>query len=98
MSVTRMPRTAQDIRPSRSVPARAGRDTEQACYVRLSQLAKEKHHLLGEQQVWQRKLERIAKRLGEIDEQMNALRKRVIAFRSDPGEHLPGGFPGRSSI
>ena len=98
MSITRVPRTAQDIRPSRRVPARAGRDTEQASYVRLSQLAKEKHHLLGEQQVWQRKLERIAKRLREIDEQMIALRKRVVAFRSDPEEHLPGGFPGRSSV
>jgi septal ring factor EnvC (AmiA/AmiB activator) len=91
MSITRVPRTAQDIRPSRSVPARAGRDSEQASYARLSQLAKEKHHLLGEQEVWQRKLERITKRLGEIDEQMNALRKQVIAFRGELGEHLPGG-------
>jgi chromosome segregation ATPase len=93
MSITRVPRTAQDIRPSRSVPARAGRDSEQASYARLSQLAKEKHHLLGEQEVWQRKLERITKRLCEIDEQMNALRERVIAFRSELGEHLPRGAP-----
>ena len=91
MSIARVPRTAQDIRPSRSVPGTGRWDSEQASYARLSQLAKERHHLLGEQEVWQRKLERIAKRLREIDEQMNTLRKQVIALRGDRGEHLPGG-------
>jgi hypothetical protein len=97
MSITRVPRTAQDIRPSRGVPTRAGLDSEQASYARLSQLAKERHHLLGEQKVWQRKLERIAKRLAEIDEQMNALRQRVMPAPSEPGNAYPGVFPGRLS-
>lgn len=85
-----VPRTAHDIRTARSLPARAGPGSEQDAYVRLSQLASEKHRLVGEQELWQRKLERITKRSREIDSQMDRLRRQVSETHDEQGSRSPG--------
>ena len=80
MRVTAAPRTAHDIRPSRAVPSQAGPANEQATYARLSQLARERHHLAAEYQLGRRKLSRIMARLAEIDSQMTNLRDGAAAL------------------
>jgi hypothetical protein len=42
-------------------------------YAQLAQLARERQRLAGEQNLWQRKLERITRRLAEIDSQIQHL-------------------------
>lgn len=71
------------------MPARAGPGSEPDGYVRLSQLASEKHRLLGEQELWQRKLERITKRLTEIDLHMDRLRRQVSEIHDEQGSRSP---------
>ena len=80
MRVTTAPRTAHDIRPSRAVPTQAGPGNEQATYARLSQLARERHHLLAEYELGRRKLDRIMTRLAEVDSQMTNLRERTAGL------------------
>ncbi len=84
-----VPRTVHDIRTARSLPARAGPGSEPDAYVRLSQLASEKHRLMGEQELWQRKLERITKRLREIDLHMDRLRRQVSEIHDEQGSRSP---------
>jgi len=81
-----MLRTAQDIRAPRSVPTRAGPVDDQAAYARLSQLASERRQVSGEHEQSQRKLDRAAKRLAEIDEQMSRLRGQVGELPRGPGQ------------
>ncbi len=71
-------RTVQDVRTARSLPGRItpGRSAQDA-YARLSQLARERRQILAEQELWQRKLGRISKRLAEIDAQMESLNRHV---------------------
>jgi len=89
MRVTAAPRTAHDIRPSRGVPAQPGPGDEQATYARLSQLARERRHLVEEHELGQRRLDRIAMRLAEIDTQMNRLRGRATKLRDKAAGHPP---------
>ena len=90
MKPTGAPRTAQYVRPARSIPARVGPGSEQDAYVRLSQLAREKHRLHGEQELWQRKLDRITKRLTEIDSQMDWVRRQVPEMQEEERSRFPG--------
>jgi len=72
-----VPRTVQDVRTARSLPGRVAPGGEQDDYARLSQLAREKRRLLAEQELWQRKLERITTRLTEIDSQTGRLSRHM---------------------
>lgn len=72
-----IPRTVHDIRTARSIPARVSSASEQEAYARLSLLATEKHRLMDERKIWERKLERIEKRVREIDQQMDQLGHQV---------------------
>ena len=73
MRLAGVPRTVQDVRTARSIQARSGAGGEQDAYAVLGQLAREKRRLLQEQELWQRKLERITRRLAEIDAQAGRL-------------------------
>jgi hypothetical protein len=86
----RVPRTVQDIRAMRSMPTGAGPASEPDTYAKLSQLARERQHLLAEQQLWQRKLQRIASRLAEVDAQMLRLRRDVPEARAARQPAPPG--------
>lgn len=67
MRPQRVPRAVRDIRTAPSMPGGAWR----------GQLARERYHLLEEQELWQRKLGRITRRLTEIDSQMKRLNRQV---------------------
>jgi hypothetical protein len=77
MRVAGVPRTVADVRTARSMPARPGPGGEQDAYAVLGQLARERRRLRQEQDLWQRKLERIATRLAEIDAQAGRLSRLV---------------------
>jgi hypothetical protein len=81
-----MPRTVTDTRTTRSLPARPGPASEQDTYALLTQLAREKQRLLGEQDLWQRKLQRITARLAEIDSHTQRLRQHTP---HTPSQHTP---------
>lgn len=68
-------RTMQDIRTMRSVSTRAIPTSEGAIFLQLHRLASEKLRLDREVELWLRKKERIEKRLGEIEQQMENLRQ-----------------------
>lgn len=80
-----MPRTVTDTRTARSLPARPGPASEQDAYALLTQLAREKQRLLGEQDLWRRKLQRITARLAEIDSRTQRLHRQ--APRHNPPTH-----------
>ncbi|MDO8673301.1 MAG: hypothetical protein Q7O66_17990 [Dehalococcoidia bacterium] len=67
-------RTMHDIRTLRSVVTRAAPPDEGAAYLHLHRLATEKLRLEKEVEIWQRKQERIEKRLTEIEQQMANIR------------------------
>ena len=77
MRLAGVPRTVADVRTARSMPARSGPGGEQDAYAVLGQLARERRRLLQEQELWQRKLERITRRLAEIDAQAGRLSRLV---------------------
>jgi hypothetical protein len=66
-------RGVADARTVQSLPVRVGPGGEREVYARLAQLARERQRLAGEQDLWQRKLERITRRLAEIDSQIQHL-------------------------
>jgi hypothetical protein len=86
------PRTVQDVRTARSLPARATAGSEHDAYARLSQLARERRRLLEEQALWQRKLERITRRLAEIGAQTERLNRQPPPAGHDQAPR-PGGAP-----
>ena len=67
--------------------ARPGR--EQGAYARPGQLARERYHLLEEQELWQRKLGRITRRLTEIDSQMERLNRQVPSAHDEQKPRPP---------
>ncbi|MBI2863116.1 MAG: hypothetical protein HYX94_00950 [Chloroflexi bacterium] len=67
-------RTMHDIRTLRSVVTRAVPASEGAVFLQLHRLASEKLRLERQVEIWQRKQERIEKRLTEIEQQMENLR------------------------
>jgi hypothetical protein len=73
MRPTGLPRTIQDARTFRSLPRLNSASDESGGYTRLAQLAREKSRLLEEQLLWQRKLDRIRRRLAEIAVQTDQL-------------------------
>lgn len=79
-------RTVHDIRTVRNIPSvRAGRDTEPALYVRMSRLASEKERLQGEYDNWQRKIEQITKRLGDIDAELDQSSRQLSSIPAEQG-------------
>ena len=68
-------RTMQDIRTMRSVSTRAIPTSEGAIFLQLHRLASERLRLDREVELWLSKKERIEKRLGEIEQQMENLRQ-----------------------
>lgn len=84
MRLTGVPRTVADVRTVRSMPARSGPGGEQDAYAALGQLAREKRRLLAEQELWQRKLERITRRLAEIDAQAGRLSRPLPPVHDRP--------------
>ncbi len=70
------PRTMHDIRSARSIATRAMPTSEGAIFLQLHHLASEKLRLENEAELWLRKKERIEKRLGEIEQQMESMRLR----------------------
>jgi len=68
------PRSMHDIRSIRSVATRAIPTNEGAIFLQLHRLASEKLRLEREVELWLRKKERLEKRLGEIEQQMENLR------------------------
>jgi hypothetical protein len=66
-------RGVADARTVQSLPVRVGPGGEREVYAQLAQLARERQRLAGEQDLWQRKLERITRRLAEIDSQIQRL-------------------------
>jgi uncharacterized membrane protein YccC len=80
-------RGVADARTARSLPVRVGPGGEPDVYARLTQLARERQRLAGEQDLWQRKLERIARRLAEIDTQIQRLQSRT--GQPDPASPRP---------
>ena len=63
-------RSVADARTARSLPVRAGSGGEPDVHARLTQLARERQRLAGEQDLWRRKLEGNTRRLGGIDSQV----------------------------
>ena len=80
-------RTVQDARTARSLPARLGPGGDHDAYAQLAQLAREKHRLRGERELWQRKLDRITRRLTEIDTQMQRLERHTHQPTPPPHPH-----------
>ncbi|MBI4317320.1 MAG: hypothetical protein HY675_02425 [Chloroflexi bacterium] len=68
------PKTMHDIRSLRSVATRAIPTSEGAVFLQLHRLASEKLRLEREVELWQRKKDRIEKRLIELEQQMENLR------------------------
>ncbi|MBI4306771.1 MAG: hypothetical protein HY678_10675 [Chloroflexi bacterium] len=68
------PKTMHDIRSIRSVATRAVPTSEGAVFLQLHRLASEKLRIEREVELWQRKKDRIEKRLIEIEHQMENLR------------------------
>lgn len=68
------PKTMHDIRSARSIATRAMPTSEGAIFLQLHRLASEKLRLESEAELWLRKKERIEKRLGEIEQQMERMR------------------------
>ena len=87
------PRSVADARTARSLPPRAGAGAVPDAYAKLTQLAREKQRLLGEQDLWQRKLARITTRLAEIDHQMTRLDRHT----QNPGHTPPPPPPPRET-
>ncbi|MBI4498612.1 MAG: hypothetical protein HY689_12005 [Chloroflexi bacterium] len=69
------PKTMHDIRTLRSVASRALPTSEGALFLQLHRLASEKLRLEREVELWLRKQERIHRRLGELERQMEHLRQ-----------------------
>ncbi len=67
-------KTMHDVRSLRSVATRAIPTSEGAVFLQLHRLASEKLRLEREVELWQRKKDRIEKRLAEIEQQMEGLR------------------------
>ncbi len=84
-------RTAQDSRTARSLPVRLRRGSDQETFARLTELTRERARLLGERDVWQRKLERISRRLAEIDAQVAKVSRLIPAVTAPPA--VPGPRP-----
>lgn len=76
-------------RTPRSRTAR-GAVGEREAYTRLSQLVSEKRRLTEERELWQRKVERITRRLTEIDLQMDQMQRHVAALHGAHGSRSPG--------
>jgi hypothetical protein len=84
-----VPRTMPDVRTARSLPAGIGARCERDSYVQLSQLARERHRLLAEREIWRRRLDRITRRLTEVDSQMGQLRAQVRQMRDGQRSRSP---------
>jgi hypothetical protein len=79
-----------EVRTVNSTAARAGPVGEREAYTRLTQLVSEKHRLTEEQELWQRKVERITRRLTEIDRQMDLMQRHVAEINGEQGSRSPG--------
>jgi hypothetical protein len=89
MRLQRVPRAVRDIRTASSMPGGARPGREQGAYARPGQLARERYHLLEEQELWQRKLGRITRRLTEIDSQMERLNRQVPSAHDEQKPRPP---------
>lgn len=85
-----IPRTVHDVRTVRRTAARAGPVGEREAYTRLSQLASEKRRLTEERELWERKVERITRRLTEIDRQMDRMQRHIAEINGEQGLRSPG--------
>lgn len=70
--------------------ARAGPVGEREAYTRLGQLAGEKRRLMEERDLGQRRIERITRRLTEIDRQANRMQRHVGELHGEQGSRPPG--------
>ena len=68
-------RTMHDIRSLRSVTTRSLPLSESAVFLQLHRLASDKLRLEHEVELWLRKKERLEKRMTEIEQQMDNLRR-----------------------
>ena len=70
-----MQKSLGDIKTMRSINSHRGPMTVEAAFLQLHSLAKEKHRMEKEAQFWERKSRQIRKRLEEIGQQMESLKK-----------------------
>lgn len=79
-----------DIRTMRSVATRAGPGTESAAFLQLYRLASERLRLEREVALSLRKKERVEQRLGEIERQMESLRRPGPGITTEARATRPG--------
>ena len=89
MRPRRVPHVGQDIGTAPSMPGGAWPGRGRGAYARPGQLARERYHLLEEQELWQRKLGRVTRRLTEIDSQMKRLDRQVPSAHDEQKSRPP---------
>lgn len=72
------PRGMSDVRSIRSVGTSSVPRGQPAALLQMHRLATEKHRLEHEMDMWARKREQIERRLTEIEQQLDALRKTAV--------------------
>lgn len=82
-------KTMRDVRTMRSIATRRAPMTEGAVFLQLHRLCSEKLRLEREATLWLRKKERIEQRLGEIEQQMETLRRLGQSAAATPGAGGP---------